>query len=110
MKESENGRIDTERTEPKTEEKEQKREIATAQKSEEVLSKYLEKKRNLKPESVDEPEVVDKPFGTRKQYIDSLTEYGAATYLKDEHRSGSVCFVHHDEREFFGKMVQSYGG
>ena len=34
---SENGRIDTERTEPKTEENEQKREIAPAQKSEEVL-------------------------------------------------------------------------
>ena len=86
---SENGRIDTERTEPKTEEKEQKREIAPAQKSEEVLVN-TRKKEESEPEIMNEPEVVDKPFGTRKQYIDSLTEYGAATYLKDEHRSGRI--------------------
>lgn len=86
---SQNGRIDTERTEPKTEEKEQKREIAPAQKSEEVL---VNTRRNeeSEPEIMKEPEVVDKPFRTRKQYIDSLTEYGAATYLKDEHRSGRI--------------------
>ena len=86
---SENGRIDTERTEPKTEENEQKREIAPAQKSEEVLVN-TRKKEESEPEIMNEPEVVDKPFGTRKQYIDSLTEYGAATYLKDEHRSGRI--------------------
>lgn len=29
----------------------------------------------------EEPEVVEKPFGTRKDYLDTLTEYGAADYL-----------------------------
>lgn len=86
---SQDNRINPERTEIKTEEKEEKREIAPAQKSEEVL---VNTRRNeeSEPEIMNEPEVVDKPFGTRKQYIDSLTEYGAATYLKDEHRSGRI--------------------
>ena len=28
------------------------------------------------------PEIIEKPFGTRKAYMDSLTEYGMALYLK----------------------------
>jgi hypothetical protein len=32
-------------------------------------------------ESVNEPEIIEKPFGCRKDYLDTLTTYGAADYL-----------------------------
>ena len=35
---------------------------------------------------MNEPEVIEKAFGTRKDYLDSLTEYGAAEYLYREYK------------------------
>lgn len=32
---------------------------------------------------INPPEIVEKPFGTRKEYMDSLTEWGMALYLKE---------------------------
>ena len=79
---------------------EPEKEIAPAQKSEKKPEQKLEKpeQKPEKPEQEErqkdtteagEPaekakgqqEIVDKPFGSRKMYIDSLTEYGAAEYL-----------------------------
>lgn len=37
-------------------------------------------------EIMNEPEVIEKAFGTRKDYLDSLTEYGAAEYLYREYK------------------------
>ena len=36
------------------------------------------------------PEIVEKPIGTRKEYIDTLTEYGAALYLVEEYKRHSL--------------------
>ncbi|MDO4647944.1 MAG: hypothetical protein Q4B26_04775 [Eubacteriales bacterium] len=35
-------------------------------------------------------EILDKPFGTRKDYLDSLTAFGAAEYLCKETREGNM--------------------
>lgn len=69
---------------------EPEKEIAPAQKSEKKPEQKLEKPEQ-KPEKPEQEEpqeeargqqdIVDKPFGSRKMYIDSLTEYGAAEYL-----------------------------
>lgn len=56
----------------------------------EVEEETTEETTESSVEVMNASEVIEKPFGTRKQYIDSLTEYGAATYLKDEHRSGRI--------------------
>lgn len=79
---------------------ESEKEIAPAQKSEKKPEQKIEKPER-KPEETEREErqqdtteagepaekakgqqdIVDKPFGSRKMYIDSLTEYGAAEYL-----------------------------
>lgn len=37
--------------------------------------------------AMNEPEVIEKPFGSRKDYIDTLTAYGLACYMAKEYRS-----------------------
>lgn len=90
-----------------TEQEDRKQRIAPAQKSLENLEEKPsdgdknrgnfkeEKEENSKPdplESVEEgktdfepmnhPEVLEKPFGSRKDYLDTLTAYGAAEYME----------------------------
>lgn len=36
------------------------------------------------------PEIVEKPFGTRKDYMDTLTAYGTAQYIAEEYRRGNI--------------------
>ena len=31
------------------------------------------------------PDIIDKPFGTRKDYMDTLTAYGMAIYMAEEY-------------------------
>ena len=68
---------------------ESEKQIAPAQKSpetqelamnppEENVSEEAEKEEKIAEEQQD---ILDKPFGSRKMYLDSLTEYGAAEYL-----------------------------
>lgn len=92
----------------------QKEEIAPAQKSAESLEKAassdakkeaeneenseveedekeepeIETAEKTEFEAMNQPEIMDKPFGSRKDYLDTLTEYGAAQYLAAE-------FKHH---------------
>lgn len=39
---------------------------------------------------MNEPDIVEKPFGTRKDYIDSLTAYGTAMYMADEYKNHNL--------------------
>ena len=39
---------------------------------------------------MNQPEVTEKPFGSRKDYMDSLTAYGMADYIAGEHRRQSL--------------------
>lgn len=40
--------------------------------------------------AMNEPEIIDKPFGTRKDYMDSLTAYGMAEYIAEEYEQHSL--------------------
>ena len=65
--------------------------VAPAQKSEEIpeetrpeseIGKTIDAtERAAFDQAVNPPEVVEKPFGTRKDYLDTLTAYGTADYL-----------------------------
>lgn len=37
------------------------------------------------PEVMNAPEIINKPFGTRKDYMDTLTAYGMAIYMAEEY-------------------------
>lgn len=39
---------------------------------------------------MNEPEIIEKPFGTRKDYMDSLTAYGMADYIAAEYERHSL--------------------
>lgn len=39
---------------------------------------------------MNEPEIIEKPFGTRKDYMDSLTAYGMAEYIAEEYERHSL--------------------
>lgn len=71
---------------------EPEKEIAPAQKSEktqelamnppeEDTAEKAEKEEAKEEVSEGQQDILDKPFGSRKMYLDSLTEYGAAEYL-----------------------------
>lgn len=89
----------------KPKEEKQKKEFAPAQKSKEPS---VENKKSVvqntketedKPEAEEEEtveetsetaaEIMEKPFGSRKDYIDSLTAYGMACYLVEEYQNKS---------------------
>lgn len=61
--------------ETKQEENHKEEPIAPAQNVSEILEK------NTDPEPQKEVEIVEKPYGSRKDYLDSLTAYGMAEYL-----------------------------
>lgn len=71
-------------------------EIAPAQKSHETLEKSSvdalkteenEDENTEDPTTENEPEVVEMAYGTRKEYINSLTEQEMADYMADEYRN-----------------------
>ncbi|WP_317347201.1 hypothetical protein [Blautia argi] len=100
-------------TEKPAQKEEKKEEVAPAQKSKEPS---VEKKepvvRNTKEgkdhkqeeeETVEETseaatEIMEKPFGNRKDYIDSLTAYGMACYLVEEYQNKSFQLSFLDNR------------
>ena len=77
--------------EPETAEIQKESPVAPAQKSEEITEKTEPESETGEPvedterESFDQdmnpPEIIEKPFGTRKDYLDTLTAYGTANYL-----------------------------
>lgn len=77
--------------EPETAEIQKESPVAPAQKSEEITEKTEPESETGEPvedterESFDQdmnpPEIIEKPFGTRKDYLDTLTAYGTAAYL-----------------------------
>lgn len=79
---------------------EEEKVVAPAQKSPEILGKSEPESAIGKViESIEKaafehamnpPEIVEEPFGTRKDYIDSLTEYGAAIYIAEEYECHSL--------------------
>ncbi len=84
---SDSGNLDERKDVPDTE-----KEIAPAQKSpetqelamnppEENAAEKAEEEEPKEEVSGGQQEIMDKPFGTRKMYMDSLTEYGVAEYL-----------------------------
>lgn len=81
---------DVEKEEELSEEKQEKEPVAPAQKSGETpVNTSAETESDAseemaepeEPAKITEPEVMDKPFGTRKDYFDTLTAYGLADYL-----------------------------
>lgn len=72
---------------------EEKKQMAAVQKKEEVAPVQPEIEIE-KPEETakipNETEILEKPFGTRKQYLDSLTEFGAADYISEAYKKGEL--------------------
>lgn len=83
-----------------TREKAEEKVVAPAQKFPEILEKTEPEsaigktiesiERTAFEQVMNTPEIVEKPFGTRKDYIDSLTEYGAAIYIAEEYERHSL--------------------
>lgn len=81
-------------------EKKEEKVVAPAQESPEILEKTepenaVEKviesiEKAAFEQAMNPPEIVEKTFGTRKDYIDSLTEYGAAIYIAEEYERHSL--------------------
>lgn len=63
------GAAETGTTEPETE-------AAAGEKTEETESGF---------EVMNQPEIIEKPYGSRKDYIDTLTAYGMAMYMVEEY-------------------------
>lgn len=97
------------------EEKQKKEEFAPAQKSKESSVENREpvvqntketeeqKSEDEEEETVEETsetatEIMEKPFGSRKDYIDSLTAYGMACYLVEEYKNKSFQLSFLDDR------------
>lgn len=86
----------THEPERNTAEKEDKKAIAPAQKSLENKGKSeeIQPENEVKEvevikeieEAINPPEIVDKPYGSRKEYIDSLSIEEAAMYIADEYK------------------------
>lgn len=60
-------------------------EIAPAQKSPEILEKEADPEERTEPkfDAMNEPEVIEKPFGSRKDWLDTLTAYGMAVVMAE---------------------------
>ncbi len=76
-----------ERTENETEESTQEREEREQKPEHESAAAVGEP--DLEVE-LKKPEIVEKPFGTRLEFIGLLTEYGAAEYMQKEHEEGRL--------------------
>lgn len=57
----------------------QREEIAPAQKSPEILEREADPEPKF--DAMNEPEIVEKPFGSRKDWLDTLTAYGMAVEM-----------------------------
>lgn len=67
--------------------------IAPAQKPEKEREEEIKETEETSKHSftaMNEPEIIDKPFGTRKDYMDSLTAYGMAEYIAAEYERHSL--------------------
>ena len=64
-------------------EESQGEEIAPAQKTPEILEKEADPGERKEPkfDAMNEPEVMEKPFGSRKDWLDTLTAYGMAVEM-----------------------------
>ena len=74
---------------PADREVERTKQIAPAQKT----AKSLEETPVLE-QAMNAPEIVEQPVGTRKDYMDSLTAYGAAAYLVGEYKNNRLTEAH----------------
>lgn len=61
----------------------QREEVAPAQKSPEILEKEADPRERTEPkfDAMNEPEVMEKPFGSRKEWLNTLTAYGMAVEM-----------------------------
>ena len=67
--------------------------IAPAQKPEREREEEIKETEETSKQNftaMNEPEIIDKPFGTRKDYMDSLTAYGMAEYIAEEYERHSL--------------------
>lgn len=67
--------------------------IAPAQKPEREREEEIKETEETSKHSLtamNEPEIIDRPFGTRKDYMDSLTAYGMAEYIAAEYERHSL--------------------
>ena len=78
---------DTAVTEP---EKEEEKLVAPAQFSRQNLEKNEVSEEKKEEEKSESQELTDTPFGTRKDYLDTLTEHGMADYMAAEYRRGNL--------------------
>ena len=74
-------------TEP---EKEEEKPVAPAQFSRQNLEKNEVLEEKKEDEKTESQELTDTPFGTRKDYLDTLTEHGMADYMAAEYRRGNL--------------------
>ena len=74
---------------PEDREIDQKKPIAPAQKNAENLEETP-----VLEEAMNAPEIVEQPFGTRKDYMDSMTAYGTAAYLVGEYKNNRLTEEH----------------
>ena len=71
----------------------QQESIAPAQKPEREREEKIKETEETSKHSftaMNEPEIIDRPFGTRKDYMDSLTAYGMAEYIAAEYERHSL--------------------
>ena len=71
----------------------QQESIAPAQKPEREREEEIKETEETSKHSftaMNEPEIIEKPFGTRKDYMDSLTAYGMAEYIAAEYERHSL--------------------
>ena len=71
-------------------EKEEEKPVAPAQFSRKNLEKNEISEEKKEDEKTEPQELTDTPFGTRKDYLDTLTAYGMADYLAAEYRRGNL--------------------
>ena len=71
-------------------EKEEEKSVAPAQFSRQNLEKNEVSEEKKEDEKTEQQELTDTPFGTRKDYLDTLTEHGMADYMAAEYRRGNL--------------------
>ena len=64
--------------------------VAPAQFSRQNLEKNEVLEEKKEDEKTESQELTDTPFGTRKDYLDTLTEHGMADYMAAEYRRGNL--------------------
>ncbi len=86
--------------------------IAPAQETLEIQEKEDISGTKVEP-FMNAPEVIEKPFGTRKEYMDTLTEWGMAEYLANEYKErrlmASMLAFMGDMEKWLKEPVDNYG-